>query len=130
MIDMGTAIIAMGFLNLIGILLILELRDRSWFKKQNFKMQKTNIMNQNKLQLRKMEKELGLSKGKIETAGGGNIGEYIGKAITGYISGEREGGGGIIADFLEENPEIIESFFKGFIEKKETSTGGTNIYNA
>ena len=59
--DIGTAILIGSVANIFGMILFMYTRDLSWFKKENFKMQKSNVMAQNKIKLKKLEKDLGIS---------------------------------------------------------------------
>ena len=119
--DIGTSIIIGSFISLIGMIIILERNTVNWFKKENWKMQKTNIMNENRIKLRKMEKELGLTKTPIKTESSIPSG-LIGELVNTYLQNQSESGGGglqdIIGGFIENNPEIVESFVKGLTKKE------------
>jgi len=105
--DIGTSIIIGSFISLIGMIIILERNTVNWFKKENWKMQKTNIMNENRIKLRKMEKELGLTKTPIKTESSIPSG-LIGELVNTYLQNQSESGGGglqdIIGGFIENNP--------------------------
>jgi hypothetical protein len=121
--DIGTSIIIGSFISLIGMIIILERNTVNWFKKENWKMQKTNIMNENRIKLRKMEKELGLTKTPIKTESSIPSG-LIGELVNTYLQNQSESGGSglqdIIGGFIENNPEIVESFVKGLTKKENT----------
>jgi len=122
--DIGDSIIIGSFVSLMGMIIILQLNTRNWFKKENFKMQKTNIMNENRLKLRKLEKDMGLQKSKI-TTGEGGVNGIIGEVISNYVKdkgGDTGGLGGLIGDFLEDNPEVVKSFIEGFTNKDGNSS--------
>lgn len=120
-LELGDALIVMSFINLFGFMIILSLRDRTWFKKQNWKAQNKA---QNKIldiKLGSLRKELGMksSKGKTSSNDSGGFGNVIADKIGEYLSNSEEGTGSIISDFLEENPDVIQSFFKGFLAKNK-----------
>lgn len=53
-------LIFLGFLMLIGQIILMQMWQNGWFKKENFKIQKSLVMAENKLKMRKLEKEMGL----------------------------------------------------------------------
>lgn len=62
---MDGEIVVLGFMMLIGQIILMQMWQNNWFKKENFKISKSNVMAQNKLTIRKMEKDMGLTKGKL-----------------------------------------------------------------
>lgn len=131
--EIGTALLIGMFVNLFGLALYFELRDRSFFKRENFKIQKSNVLAQNKLNIEKMRKEMGLPSKASKTSQDATQG-LIGDVIKNYISKDDEGGGGglkaiagdFIANFVENNPEVVEGLIKGLTEKPEET--GIKIY--
>jgi hypothetical protein len=130
MVDMGTAIIVSSFLTMIGLLVFSQLGLRNYFKKENFKISKSNIMAQNKLNLKKLEREMGLTPSKspkeeksgsvLDTLGAlapliKNLEpDQIAGLIEAFIGGE--GGaatGDFISNFVNENPELVNNFLEG-----------------
>jgi len=74
LIDTGTALIVTSLIGLAGIFLFNLINNSNWFKRENFKIQKSNIMAENRIKLRKMERELGLpNKTTIKETPTGNI---------------------------------------------------------
>lgn len=120
-LELGDALIAMTFIQLMGIIIIFAMRDRTWFKKEQWRQSKKNADKILDIKLGSLRKELGLKKtGKIssdvESTG---IADTIAKGIGSYISESDEGGGGIISEFLESNPEVVQNFIQGFLKGKE-----------
>lgn len=73
-------LIYLGFIMLIGQIILYQMYQSGWFKKENFKMQKFNIMAENKIKLKKLEKDLGLKPSKApkeEKSVGENIGSWV-----------------------------------------------------
>ena len=124
-------LIFLGFIMLIGQIILLQLWQRNWFKKENFKLQRDTVKAENRIKLKKMEKELGLTKGKSassEIKNETNIMDLLKNLDRDKIadilemlqSGEREQSGlGEIIDSLP--PELISGFLEGVKGgKKET----------
>lgn len=55
---------------IVGSILVTQLWQLNWFKKERFKMQKSNIMAENRIKLKKLEREMG-----IDTSKGASINE-------------------------------------------------------
>jgi len=133
--EIGDALLLNGFIFMIGLFLFQQSGLRNYFKKENFKIKKSNILATNKLQLRKLERELGLTKSKdvqpIEAPSTMDslksllpllnklAPEQIQGLIEQFIPGAEpdEGGavGGIdsLIDFATKNPELVQGFLKG-----------------
>jgi len=128
----GNEFIIVAIIMLIGQVILMWMWQQNWFKKENFKIQKSNLMAQNKLQIRKMEKELGLTNVKSVVAPPeppplGGIGQLLpllkgldGEQLSGLIdkfvpSSEERSGGAIdtLLGFAEENPEMVQGLLKG-----------------
>jgi len=130
---------------LCGLLLL----DRNWFRRENFKIAKSNTLAMNKLQLEKMRKELGLQKqpsaiARNETPGAGDLGGLLGIAqslgkdkvldlVERFLpedsGGSDEGEDSEIAKILKYvPPEVIQNALKGVMGSKEGGEDGT-IYN-
>lgn len=60
--ELGDSVIVGSFLSLLGMIIILELNNRNWFKRENFKLERDNVKATNRLNLKKLEKEMGLTK--------------------------------------------------------------------
>lgn len=137
----------MGIVMLIGQVILMGMWNANWFKRENFKIQKSNVLAENRLNLRKLEKDLGLGSSKKELLptespptdklgllsqlaplapilaklDSDQIGALIDKFVTGAES--EEGGGGLLESIP---PELIESFLKGFKENKGSGDGGVS----
>ena len=123
---------------LITILLWSNLSLSKYFKKENFKIDKSNVMAQNKLQLRKLEREMGLSKSKdiVPTTETPNtlstltsLAPLLAKLEPDQImsladrflgGGEApaEGGSGLGGILDSIPPELIDGFLKGLANKE------------
>ena len=120
---------------LIGLLIL----DRNWFRRENFKIAKSNTQAMNKLQIEKMRKELGLTNQPTQAAAPVNdllgIAKGLGKdKIIDLVQNllpdegedEEESEIGKILKYVP--PEVIQGALKGLTGTKEGGEGGT-IYN-
>lgn len=142
-------LIVVTFVSSIFGLCGLMLLDRNWFRRENFKIQKSNTLAMNKLQLEKMRKELGLQKQPtaVRNEGGGSSGDLGGllgiaqslgkdkvldlveKFLPEDSGGSDEGEDSEIAKILKYvPPEVIQNALKGVMGSKEGGEDGT-IYN-
>ena len=149
MTDLG--LFAMGLLMLAGQIIMLLLWQAGWFKKERFKMEKANVMAQNKLTIRQMEKNMGLSKSKnpIPTEAPGvlsTIGnilpmiqglkpEQLGDLIDifvnrGYADEEDVKTKPVdwLMDFAGKNPDLVKGFVEGITRPKQDQ--GVTIYES
>lgn len=102
-----TGIIATSLIGMMGMFLFLLLSNQNWFKRENFKLQAATVKAENKLKLKKLEKELGISqKPKNDLS---NI--DIKGLISEYLGGEEEPREGSILD------AIPSSVVEGFLDK-------------
>ena len=138
-------LIFLGFIMLIGQIILLQMWNNNWFKKENFKMEKSLVMSKNKLSLRKLEKEMGLipSKNITPVEGKGalgtltdlapllknldadQLGGLIDKFVGGGESGEGEGEGdltSILMDYATKNPEMVQGLLEGLTKGKPTES--------
>jgi len=60
--DVG--MITVSIISLAGMVLLFALNNSTWFKKENFKIQKKIVMDENRIKLKKLEKEMGIVGGK------------------------------------------------------------------
>jgi len=130
-------LIYLGFIMLIGQIIIMQMWNMNWFKKENFKIRKYNTMATNKLTLRKLEKEMGLTKGKEpkeEKSAVENISswmsmlksldpEQIQALATKFLGGgeeyEEEEGEDLIGTILKNvDQDTIKSFIDGLAKGK------------
>jgi hypothetical protein len=130
-------LIFLGFVMLIGQIILLQMWNNNWFKKENFKMQRDIVKSENKLKLKKLEREMGLAKGSseikekptvIDNLGGvlnlvkGLDPEQISALADRFIGSEEEGGGSPIdglLEFAEKNPEVVKNFLDGLGSTKQ-----------
>ena len=130
--DVG--IIATSLIGLAGMVLIYTLNNNQWFKKENFKLQKSNILNENKIKYAKLKKELGINDLKTpsvhETPG---VMELIKGLDTDKISGilellqgsdeEPEEKSDIMSLIDKVPPEAIQGILDGLTQKKNPEEG-------
>jgi len=147
--DIG--LIAVSLISLAGMVLLFTLNNSTWFKKENFKIQKKNVMDENRIKLKKLEKDMGLTSkssvpvyqeqpSMLET--GGNLlnmaknltpeqlqllaGKFL-KEDEGYDEKEP----GLLEkafDFAQQNPEIAQQFLSGIVGIKKGENTQTDIY--
>jgi len=145
-------LIAMSLISLAGMILLFTLNNSQWFKKENFKIQKSNVMAENRLNLRKLEKDLGLKHGKaapeekgiLDKIGGladllpllknldqDQISGLIDKFIGGGSGGEdydEEDGVGMLMDFAGKNPDVVKGLLEGITKGSGGQNPGGNVY--
>jgi len=123
---------------LIGQVILMGMWNANWFKRENFKIQKSNVLAQNKLQLRKLEKDLGLTKAKdiipaerpttMQTIS--SLAPLLAKlnpdtidiladkflgtgAVAEIGAGESGGVTDMLMDFATKNPEMVQDILGG-----------------
>ena len=129
-------LIFVGFIMLIGQIILMYMWNANWFKKENFKMQKSLVMKQNNLKLKKLERDLNLvggSKLDKEEKGLGDLIKGLDtdkiKGLLDMVQGEEdedgEGGGlGGIIDNLP--PDLVKNFVEGLKSGKKNETETTS----
>lgn len=128
---MDEAFIYVAVISGLFTLAAISLMNVNWFKRERFKFETSNLKKQNDLQLKKMARDLGISKSlPPQPQPSGNVGGLLDLAkglstdqlgaIADIIRGneETEGGGGIegiddLIAFATKNPEIVKSFLSG-----------------
>lgn len=136
-------LIFLGFIMLVGQIILMQMWQNGWFKKENFKIQKSIVMAENKLKLRKLEREMGLApdktlaapvkeeRGTLDKLGGivellqGLDGDTL-KGLAERFLGDSEdaapqGTVDRLIDFAEKNPEIATEFLKQVIPKTDST---------
>lgn len=138
-IDMGLAIIITGLSMNIMMILILLMNNRNWFARENFKIQKSNIMAENKIKLKKLEKELGVTHTPVANEPTGNILDQLKNLDMDKIQGllDMLGAGSDVEDdkspvdkiiqMATENPEIVSKFLGGLKGQNTGKTGDTYL---
>jgi len=133
-------LIFLGFIMLIGQIILMQMWQNGWFKKENFKMQKSMVMAENKLKIRKLEREMGLTPGKepkekrgtfdtikdlaplLKNLNPDQIGALFDKFTGGgteeYEEGDVED---MLMDYAVKNPEVVKEFLAGLTEGKEST---------
>ena len=122
---MNGELIVVSMIFLIGQVVLFQLYNQNWFKKENFKMQKKLVMDENKLKIRKVERELGLNKSaRLEVEKTDNslldvLKNIDADKITGLLDlvgnreveeGEPAGMMDTVLEFANNNPEIANQF--------------------
>lgn len=151
--DVG--LIAMSFISLAGMVLLFILNTSTWFKKENFKIKKAAVVGENRIKLKKLEKELGLKGTNLPTGNdsrstmevGGDLLGLLKNLNTDQIQGladkflpKEEADEGYeerppdtmtsLLEFANNHPELAESFLKGVTGGKKGETSETNIYES
>lgn len=98
-----TGIIVTSIISLMGMVLFFMINNSNWFKRENFKLQVATVKAENKLKMKKLEKELGINQKKspiqdIDVKG----------LISEYLGGDEEPREGSILDSIP--PSVIEGF--------------------
>ena len=129
-------LIFVGFIMLAGQIIMLQMWNANWFKKENFKIKKRSMDGENRLRLKKLERDLGLKASPAPKEAPGMFDtirdlapllknldpDQIGALTERFLGGSEEGaegspaGGGIsdvLMNFAESNPEMVQSFLKG-----------------
>lgn len=124
-------LIIVSFISLAGMVLMYTINNANWFKRENFKMQRTNILAENRLKLKKLAKELDVTignpikeeKGILDSIKGLDKDKIAG--ILGMLQGSEdledtpEGIEGAIMNFASKNPELVNKFISGFGSAKK-----------
>lgn len=140
-------LIIVTFVSSIFMLIAVERLNHNWFKKENFKLQRDFSKAKYRIDLKKMEKDLGFPSQKaglttqqtpMQEGSGLNIAGLLPliknldpdqlQAILQGLTGEGGGGGGALENILGSlPPELIEQFIagigKGVKEKQGESSG-------
>lgn len=133
-IGIGVAMIVTGLIMNVFFIFVYLLSQRSWFLKENFKIQKSNIMAENRIKLKKLEREMGVSHTPVKEEPTGNILDLIKNLDIDKIQGilellgvnEEEQTGSPIDTLVKmatENPEIVSKFIGGLKEKNTGKIG-------
>jgi len=144
-----TGLIVMSLISLAGMVLIFTLNNSTWFKKENFKIQKKVLMDENRIKMKRLERELGLKnaapveytepRNTLDVAGDilpilKNLdGEQI-KGLAGIFLGnddERDYDApepdltSMLVDYATKNPEVVQGLLNGITKPK---TEAKDIY--
>jgi len=126
--------------------IVSQMWQNNWIKRETFKLKKRNILAENRIKMKKLERELGLGKYKNEPEPSSNtpvegISNLLNiakelepeqlRAIVGKLTGEpteadleEEGEDGIsegLMQFARENPEMVKNIIANLSGKKEES---------
>jgi len=134
MIDTGTALIVTSLIGLAGIFLFNLMNNSNWFKRENFKIQKSNIMAENKIKLKKLAREVGVDYQKPKDIPTGNILDTLKNLDMDKIQGildllgnkeeldEDETPTDKLIKMVTENPQIINKVLGGIGQNNEKSS--------
>jgi hypothetical protein len=131
---MDGELIVVSIISLIGTIIIASMFNANWFKRENFKLQKQNILAENRVKYKKLEREMGLNTrpaapdlsqllplaSQFLKSGGGAAEEIL---------EEPDGITGALLDYATSHPEIIQSLAKGFLDKTKQNSAGANESN-
>ncbi|RLC68401.1 MAG: hypothetical protein DRH97_03265 [Chloroflexi bacterium] len=123
-----------------GSILVSQMLQMNWFKRENFKFSMAIDRKENSIRFRKMERDLGLSKGKPLTQTEArtpmdwletikkldpnmlhNLVDSFSGQKTEYEEGDPESEGGLIEKalgFAKSNPELAQNFIDGLNKGK------------
>lgn len=137
-------LIVVSLISTAGMILITQLLQLNWFKKENFKIQKYNIMGENRIKLKKLERDLGvknvLPEVKEEVGPLSTITQLLpllknldpdqlGALIDKFVGGSSEPVEEGALSFLDNiPPELLEKGLKAITEgsKKKTEATGSD----
>ena len=139
MSDLG--LIVCAIIGLVGSIIVTQMWQNNWIKKESFKLKKKNILDENRIKMKKLERELGVTNIKDTPEPPENKGildllkgldkdkiEGILDMLQGGEEGEEPGGLGGIIDQL--HPELVKGFLNGINKKKDENQEETKaIYN-
>ena len=145
-----TGLIVMSIISLAGMVLLFTLNNSTWFKRENFKIQKKTLMDENRIKMKRLEKELGLKAGStttytepkstIDLAGEllpvlknlsgdqlqGLVDKFLSPEDQAYDAPEGDVTSTLIK-YATENPEIVEGLLKGLGAKNEGAEGQSQV---
>lgn len=120
-----------------GAIITTQMFQMNWFKRENFKFDKSQEKKSNAIKFKKLEKELGLKAVKVpEYAPTPGIPDWINvlkkidpsvahNFIDGITGGEEDQGEpgaqgmeGMIMEFAKSNPEMVQNFLSGLNKGK------------
>jgi len=139
MSDLG--LIVCAIIGLVGSIIVTQMWQNNWIKKESFKLKKKNILDENRIKMKKLERDLGVTNIKDTPEPPENKGildllkgldkdkiENILDMLQGGEEGEEPGGLGGIIDHLP--PELVKGFLNGINKKKDENQEETKpIYN-
>jgi hypothetical protein len=126
-------LIFLGFIMLIGQIILLQMWNHNWFKKENFKLQRDTVKAENRIKLKKMEKELGLGgrSASTEIKNESSLIDLLKNLDRDKIGGilealqpDEEQEGGLTGIINNLPPELIENFLEGLKSGKKDEFKG------
>lgn len=132
--------IAVSLISLAGMVLLFVLNTNNWFKKENFKIQKKAVMDENRIKIKKLEREFGITgatKPYQETQtpleAGGNLlnlaknlnPDQLQGLADKFLNPEEKDYDAppstieSLLEFANNNPEIAQQFLQGITKKGE-----------
>ena len=139
-------LIVVALISTAGMIVMSQMWQMNWFKRENFRIKKKNIEGENRIKLKKLERELGLTGGRNPTPPSDSktpieklgqlspflpilakldkdqltslIDHFIGG---GFSEDQEEGDLGGIVEFADEHPDIVKSFLDGLGSEKKPS---------
>ena len=122
--DIGTAILISSFVSLCGIIIVIELNNRNWFKRKNF------LLGQQveKIKLKKLERDLNIKPTKttdektlLESVKGLDIDKI--KNLLNIVQNDEDESEtdnsltSVITNLIENNPELVEKYAPELIKR-------------
>lgn len=142
-----TGLIVCSVISLIGMLIFFTINNNNWFKRQNFKVQVANVKAENKLKIKKLERELGINTTSKSVSSLSTDTPNILSSLAPILKNldgdqlkglaeqflpeaaeetEPDGIGGMLLNFAQENPEIVEGLLQGITKGKEALGGDSS----
>jgi hypothetical protein len=130
-----TGLIVVSIISLAGMVLLFTLNNNNWFRRENFKIQKSNVLNENRIKMKKLEKDLGITSSKTqnthETGGVLDLIKGLDSDKVGQILDLVKGEGGDMAyddapksDIAAIIDKLPPSVIEGFLSKLQDNTSG------
>jgi hypothetical protein len=122
-------LIIVSIISLIGTIIIATMFNANWFKKENFKLQKQNILAENRIKFKRLEKEMGLrdKAPAMDYSALLPLAEKFLKpaeSAEDWVDESPDGVTGALLDYAAAHPDIVQSLAKGFLDKSKQNQGG------
>jgi len=125
---MDGELIIVSIISLIGTIIIASMFNANWFKRENFKLQKQNILAENRVKYKKLEREMGLNTKPASPELSALLPlaqRFLKPASEELLEDvvEPDGITGALLDYATAHPEIVQNLAKGFLDKSKQNQG-------